>query len=429
MSTKQLCVIAIVLALSACPLQAAVVNSRWIGPDGGEWGNPNNWSPAIVPDNRLGQTFYVMIDARVFTGDELEVTLRENRTIDRLDVYGNVELQRRVRETLEDIILAIEEDLDMTLTVSSPGNGVTNHGAFWSEVIIQGDVVNEAGACLTKGGLDIVGGSLRNAANASIEVEGETETHDGDILNYGAATFSGSGSGLWAARRLENYGLIQVYGGRCGSDEAVTNEKPGIIRGFGAVDSPQLISNAGLIQSLGGFIILRSLPEFGQEPGTNHGFANTGTVTNGPGTTITVIVSVEDSANKGTLMVNAGGSIVFDCNLVNEPNAVIRLLGGTLAAKRITQKAGATFQGFGGITGNVVIQPKGVIKLTGPTNIVGDVTIEEGSMLDITDGTVLVTGLTTCNGGTVRTKGGTIVTQGGMSGGICRREILDPVGP
>jgi len=429
MSTKQSCVIAVVLALWACPLRAAVVNSRWIGPDEGEWGNPYNWSPAIVPDNRPGQTFRVTIDARSFTGDELEVTLRENRTIDRLDVYGNVQLQRRVQVDLEQMVLAIEEDLDMTLTVTSPGNGLTNHGAFCSEVIIQGDVVNEAGACLRKGGLDIVGGSLRNAANARIEGGGVMETHDGDILNHGVTVCQGPVSGLWAAHGLQNHGLIQVYGGRCGSDETVTNEKLGIIKGFGAVDSPQLISNAGLIQSLGGALILRSLPEFWQEPSTNPRFANTGTVTNSPGTTITVIVSMEDSTNNGTLMVNAAGSIVFDCNLVNEPNAVVGLLGGTLAAKTITQKAGATLQGFGGITSDVVIEPKGVVRLTGPTNIVGDVTIGQDATLDVSDGTVLITGLTTCNGGTIRTKNGTVITQGGLSGGICRREFVSPVGP
>jgi hypothetical protein len=96
------------------------------------------------------------------------------------------------------------------------------------------------------------------------------------------------------------------------------------------------------------------------------------------------------------------------------PDSLIQLLGGTLAATTITQKAGATFKGFGGITGNVVIEPYGVIKLTGPTNIVGDVNVAENAVLEISDGTILITGYTTCNG-TIRTKNGQIITQGGLS--------------
>jgi hypothetical protein len=350
----------------------------------------------------------VTIDGRSLGGGELEVTLRENRTIDHLDVYGEVQLQRRVRANLEDIVLAIEEDLDLTLTVISPGNGLTNHGFLDCEVVIRGDVVNESGSCLGSD-VDIYGGSLRNAANARLEGDDNTDVHDGDIYNYGVAVYDGPDSGLWAAYKLQNYGLIQMYGATCGCDDAVTNEKEGVIKGFGIVDSPQLISNAGLIQSLGGCMILRSFPDFDEEPSTSDEFVNTGTIINSPGANVTVMVSTQNSKNNGTLIVNAVGSIVFDCNLVNEPNAVIKLLGGTLAATTITQKSGATFKGFGGITGNVVIDPNAIIELTGPTNIVGDLTIGEGATLDISDGTVLITGLTTCNGGTIKTYHGTII--------------------
>jgi hypothetical protein len=79
---------------------------------------------------------------------------------------------------------------------------------------------------------------------------------------------------------------------------------------------------------------------------------------------------------------------------------------------------GATFEGFGGITGDVVLvgsiegDAGGFIRLTGPTNIVGDVTIASGAELEISDGQTLIAGHTTCDG-TIRLIGGTVVFQGG----------------
>jgi hypothetical protein len=123
-----------------------------------------------------------------------------------------------------------------------------------------------------------------------------------------------------------------------------------------------------------------------------------------------------DVNNQGTIEVNADGAVVFDCNnLNNKSTGIIKLLGGNLAAKTITQAADANFAGFGGITGNVVIEPNGLIKLTGPTNIVGSVTIQTGATLQISDGQTLITGQTT-NNGTIRLIGGTVIFQGGYSG-------------
>ncbi len=133
-----------------------------------------------------------------------------------------------------------------------------------------------------------------------------------------------------------------------------------------------------------------------------------------------------DINNNGTIEVNAGGGVAFDCNLINEPNnllsepnGVINLLGGNLAATTITQKAGAVFQGFGTITGGVVIEPNGLIELTGPTNIVGDVTIDPNATLEISDGTTLVTGDCACNNGTIHMIGGRIIIQGTFTNDNC----------
>lgn len=186
------------------------------------------------------------------------------------------------------------------------------------------------------------------------------------------------------------------------------------ITSFGAFYAVQFLENNGTLYAYAGALAIAS-----EGP-----LLNTGTLTNTAVSSLH-IKPVEDVNNFGTIEVNAGGGVAFDCNLVNEPNAVIKLLGGTLAAAKITQKAGATFQGFGGITGDVIIDPNGIIRLTGPTNIVGDVTIENNAVLEISDGQALITGHTTCNG-TIHIKGGNIIPQGGLSGN-CKIIISDMV--
>ena len=133
------------------------------------------------------------------------------------------------------------------------------------------------------------------------------------------------------------------------------------------------------------------------------------------------IHSIQDINNSGTIEINGGGAVVFDCNFTNEPSGIIKLLGGTFAATNIAQKEGATFEGFGGITGDVIIEPNSVsepnsiIKLTGPTNIIGDVTVLAGAILRISDGQTLITGQTV-NNGSIELIGGTVIFQGGYSG-------------
>jgi len=66
-----------------------------------------------------------------------------------------------------------------------------------------------------------------------------------------------------------------------------------------------------------------------------------------------------------------------------------------------------------------VIEPNGVIKLTGPTNIVGDVNVSPDATLEISDGTTLITGHTICNNGTTHMIGGRVICQGGLTNTNC----------
>ncbi len=384
MFRKVLALVAVVLAFGVCDLQAAQINSTWVGGSQGEWGQASNWDPAIVPDNNPTNTFAVTIDAG---GDEVFVALQQWRTIDQLDCYGEVELQNWTSGWIK-----------LTLV---DANGLTNHGYLEIENIeINGNVTNLAGATLDSWNMDI-GANLYNQAGATIEVEGESDV-EGDLQNDGTITIIHA-SDLWCHQQVINNGLINIYCGEFGVKGIVDNNSTGVIRGFGVIYAEQLLRNKGGIYAYGGSLAVLS----------EGSLLNTGVLGNTPLSSLHIKPG-EDVNNQGTIEANAGGGVAFDCNLVNEPNGVIKLLGGTLAATTITQTADANFAGFGTITGDVVIEPNGLIQLTGPTNIVGDMQIGTGATLEISDGTTLITGYTT-NNGTIHMKGGRIIPQGGFT--------------
>jgi hypothetical protein len=400
MSTKQFSLTVVVLALSACPLPAAVVNSRWDGGPEGQWNDAKCWSPCIVPDNTVWSTYAVLIDV---SGSRVQVGLGEKHTVDRLVCRGDV------------TIYGPWYPINLTLI-----KGLINYGDLYTARIdYVGDVTNASGARLRWAEFVSVHGNLSNEPNATLEVtDQEMEIIDANVVNRGLIRAYRNG-GLDAGLAFQNFGRIELMNGMVNGHE-FHNANVGLVEGAGSIQSDRLIRNAGVIQAICGALNLFS----------DGSIVNAGTLGNKPLAALTVWSwGPEKVSNQGTIQVNAGGGVAVYEELVNEPNGVVELLGGTLAATTITQKAGATLRGFGRITGNVVIEPNAIIKLTGPTSIVGDVTIGAGATLDISDGTVLVTGLTTCNGGTIRTKGGAIITQGGMSGGVCRREIVDIVQP
>jgi hypothetical protein len=387
----------VVLIWLSCSVQASVVDSNWVGGHWGFWENRHNWDPPIVPDNNETKNFRVAID-----GGEMgaEILIQENHEVNRIDTCGEVELARHNWQYKPGIILL-------------EPNGLTNRGflEIEDELKVVGNILNASSARLN-GWFDVEDGNLLNQAGARVDAtDGYIDVHDGSIYNYGSIV-CGLSSGPWAAERLHNFGEVEVYSGICSSDQTLTNENTGSVKGSGLVHSDELINNAGLIQSLGGALTLHSRVDFEGPYFPNRGLMNTGKLTNSPGTSLTVLVWLADVNNQGTIEVNADGSVVFDCDFRNEPNGAIRLLGGTLGAATIMQSAHASFSGFGTITGDIAIDVNGIIQLTGPTNIVGDVNVAPGAILEISDGQTLITGHTTCDG-TIRLIGGTVVFQGG----------------
>jgi len=181
------------------------------------------------------------------------------------------------------------------------------------------------------------------------------------------------------------------------------------------IHAEDVILNKGLIRSVGGGLNLHGRSTYGAWPAQGY-VANTGTLANSSGTTLTVMADVPDFNNTGTILVRSNGAIVFDnSNLRNEPSGTILLRGGSLEASRITNAQGAQFNGLGSISADLAVESNSSVHFTGPSVIYGDVTISAGATLQISDGQTLITGRTT-NNGTIHLIGGTIIFQGGYTG-------------
>ena len=410
MFRKVLILTAIVLVLSACEVQAEVIDSNWIRGEDGFWRYADNWEPAIVPDNNGPQTFRVTIDGG--SGEKTNVYLVQSRTIDQLTTYGNVWIVSRSSDWVE---LDLED-----------ANGLTNYGELrlrggpYNEVAqfkVRGPVKNEPGAHLELFGVKTGYGSFYNSVGATVEVKYENGLR-GIVLNEGEINIFPC-SEMGTEYNITNRGLIYMFGGVCASNSEVLNDTTGIIEGLGIVHTDELLENRGKIYASGGSLLLHS----------DGSLLNTGALANKTGAMLHLKMGVADFNNHGDIIINANGSITVelkqtfgepnDCTLNNEPNGTIQLRGGILSGAKIIQKAGATFEGFGGITGDVVIEPNGIIKLTGPTNIVGGVNIPANATLEISDGTTLITGHTTCNNGTIHMIGGRVICQGGLTNNNC----------
>jgi hypothetical protein len=252
-------------------------------------------------------------------------------------------------------------------------------------------------------------GTEYNGPGATLTVDGQDLMVYGNVQNFGTVLILPNNT-LWAEGEFQNSGTVQIFGAQCSSVKTFRNNFGATIEGYGNIHSDTAINNKGLIQSLAGSLVVSSWADPKITVTTN-----SGVLKNSPGTTLAVMSFGPDVSNQGTVEINAEGTVTFDGKLTNEPNGIVKLLGGTLAASTVVEKAGATLQGFGGITGNITIDPGAAIILTGATNIVGDVAVAKGGELEIRDQTVLVTGKVNCDG-TIRLKGGHLIPQGGLSG-------------
>ncbi len=437
MFRKELVLAAVViLAFWACDLQAAQIASTWVGGAQGEWGgarqwgDASNWDPAIVPDNNATDTFAVTIDGGAGIA---QVHLQQNRTIDRLDCYGQVWMYMGVSVTVggTPTVDGIVNPVDLTLNepdgltnygefelfiygaqFSRIVGNITNHGVMDLESIVgyvKGNVTNLSGAELFLMNL-WVSGTLDNSADGVIEIESLVDV-GGGVENDGSIVVL-SASELVVDNTFHNMGQIQLYGGACGGEEEglFHNDVNGVIKGFGVVNAGSLLQNEGRIIASGGSLLIVT---------ENNTIANNGILRSEPGCFLHVKPlfpgpGQADVNNTGRIEVKSGGGVTFYCDLLNQANGEIELLGGTLAATTIAHSAGATLEGFGNVAGDVIVEDSGIVKLTGSTNVVGDVTIGTIATLEISDGTTLITGHTT-NNGTIHMKGGRVIPQGGLT--------------
>ena len=390
----------IVLLAAIMVAQAAwgadLADSVWVGGKQGSWGDSDNWSPAVVPHNTDAQTFNVKLDGG---GDGVAIALPESRTIGRLDCRGLIEK------------LTGRPPGQVLLTLIDP-QGLSNHGrTHIAALAIKGSATNFPGARLDIEDLDFEG-RVHNAKGATIAIASAIEIEGGSLDNEGIVSIH-QGSAITANSVLDNSGELELMGAGCTGDLVLHNNAFGTVRGTGLIESEQLIVNEGVICASGGSLLLQA----------GGWLINTGMLVTEPMSTLHVHCK-ENVNNFGILEASAGGGIVFDCDLTNQASGTIRLLGGTVGAKNLTQTTGAGLTGFGTIAGNLTLETDATINLTGPTSILGDVRIAPGASLEIRNGLTLITGQTT-NDGLIDVADGKVVFQGGCDGG---GEVNKPLG-
>ncbi len=396
---------AIVTMFSSCCLTEAVqINSNWVGGESGQWNIASNWDPAIIPDNAAGNTFVVTIDANGLDVDGIDVGFAQSRTVDQL-ICNGVELEKWTSGWVE-------------LTLLDP-NGLINHGELWcDELKINGNVINKSGSYMFLSNTEFGDCNFYNEAGATLEIETMVSIDPGSFTNDGWLFVIPAGDFWIDGGSFINNSKIQIKSGLIGNGEDdgnvgdFVNTSSGSILGSGNIFSEGNVVNEGTITALSGNLAVYADGQI----------SNTGLLESKIGSSLHLEMGVSDFNNFGQIKVKANGAVTVKsgkifgepgvCTLNNESNATINLYGGALAAGQIMQKAGATLQGFGSITGDILIEFGAKIELTGPTNIVGDVNIPTGATLEISDGQTLITGHTTCDG-TIHLIGGTVVFQGG----------------
>jgi hypothetical protein len=391
----------IVVLLTAANLQAVQISSNWDGGgDNHSWANEYNWNPDIVPDNTETDSFAVTIDG---TPSAVEVwLLSPGRSIDSLTTSGEVELYG------DWVYITIID-------------GLTNYGSLeMGDLRILGDITNAAGAMLALDDVDVEG-DVYNLPGAGIVISDWSGVR-GNFANYGWVVSAAPGEFLVDDGTFTNNGMIQMKGGTVGagiSPSLLINGSSGKIWGHGIVVGGVYANNSGAIEATSGNLAVH----------TEGSIINTGTLSVATGSSLYLEVGTTDVNNAGQVKISHAG--VFSvhreplysqpqgCTFYNDPCGTLSMLGGLCAAETIIQKAGATFEGFGGITGDLIIDPDGIITLIGPTNIVGDVSISPNATLEISDGITLVTGHTLCDNGTIHMKGGRLIPQGGFTNSNC----------
>ena len=73
-NAKSFLILFVLITAAFIPARAASIRSTYIGPIEGNWGDPANWSPAVVPNNDGGNTFAVRF-ADVFLTLDLDVAV------------------------------------------------------------------------------------------------------------------------------------------------------------------------------------------------------------------------------------------------------------------------------------------------------------------------------------------------------------------
>lgn len=357
----------------------------WNGSSGGSWRDPSNWSPVSLPHANS----IVHLDNGVVCIDDAD----ETATILQFIISG-------------ESLLLIQSNRRPCLSMNTFNNYAKFNINGWENqgIDITGSLNNFEGAELSFfSSLRIICPSINNSGSMEIEANVQTNCDDSNFTNSGSLEIDNSS--FIGVKNFYNNGTIECGDGELGAEGEMINSS--LIYGYGYVGAETSFKNEA------GATITASYGTLVLEGGSL--FSNFGIIKNLPMSSVNIILpETSICTNFGNIIVNTGGGVNVHGDLFNNSSATILMLGGSLAASNINQAQGASFSGFGNITGNITINTDGIIQLTGPTNIVGDVTVASNATLEIKDGQTLITGHTT-NNGTIHVIGGIVIFQGGLT--------------
>ncbi|MHC4993999.1 MAG: hypothetical protein ACYTGQ_03000, partial [Planctomycetota bacterium] len=397
------------IGLTALPVMAADRTAIWRGGQGfSGYDDTSNWmyDPAIpllnpVPDN-------------IDTGDSWTLVFDEASVVDGTVFFPD----NRIEYTVTDVAMTATNDLFINFQTQSGQffrlNVLNefNVGAnveIETQVGVGGNVVNDGVFVFFSNGpfgVQIDGSFLNRGEifvdESNAELVGPLNNLGEVIAALNSIMFVGDGS--------ENSGTINILDSTFGAEGTITNNVDGVIRGFGTIlldgeddgmVNPTSLVNQGTVETFGGDLAIQIL---------GGPLANAGTLRNAPGASI--LIDAASVNHTGVIEVFSAGAVAFNTELVNQPGADIRLLGGTLgAAGGLVNTPTADFIGFGNITADVSNQPGALMELIGDTQIVG--ALDNDGQVDFRNGDLLVLG-PAVNDGTINAVGGNLFFEGGI---------------
>lgn len=344
----------------------------WANPAGGNWNNPNNWSPALVPD--ADSDVFITLDG------SYAVTLDIHTSVNSLTLGGSSGTQT-LQLINRNLTLAADSTVGANGRLEQTGGSLSS-----GNLTLDGDFVQNSGnvtsSNLVVNGLFVHQNGTLTAAN--VGVNGRLDHNNGTFssgdmtvngtLGWAGGTMSGSGTTM-----IANSGLLEISGTalKTLSQRTINNNGAATWTGSGTVNmsSDAIFNNNGLFVAQNDALL-------DLQSGSLTTFNNNGTFRkSGSSGTTTVDVKLNSSGTvevqSGTLLLTrTGGSSSGSFDLAAGAVAEWRASSYTFDSGTSFTGTGTARIGSGTVTVNdTLIFPGTLEQLNGTLKGAGDITI------------------------------------------------------